>query len=141
MFNALSTVAQSYYTVTTYEDPADSLSGGIVATFGVLFLAYLVFIIACNWKIFTKARQPGWAVLIPIYNIIVMLRIIGRPWWWLLLMFIPIVNIVILIMVTYEMAKAFGKGVGFTILMLLLPIIAYPILAFGNAKYLGTPRH
>ena len=105
---------------------------------GIIYLAIVVLMIASMWIIFGKAGKPGWACLIPIYNIIVMLQIVGKPWWWLLLMLIPIVNFVIIIMVLYLLAKVFGKGAGFFIGMLLLGIIFLPILAFGDAKYVGT---
>lgn len=100
--------------------------GGFV--FGVIALVGL-------WKVYTKAGQPGWAAIIPIYNIIVFLRIVRRPIWWILLLLIPIVNVVTYIVIEYELAKSFGKGVGFTILLIFLPFIGYPILGFGDAKY------
>jgi len=103
----------------------------------LIYLAILILIIASFWKVFTKAGQPGWASIIPIYNIIVMLQIVGRPWWWLLLMLIPIVGLVIAIIVSIDMAKSFGKGAGFGIGLALLGFIFYPILGFGSAKYVG----
>jgi uncharacterized membrane protein YoaK (UPF0700 family) len=87
------------------------------------------------WKLFVKAGEPGWASIIPIYNAIVMLKIAGKPLWWFLLYLIPIVNIVIAIIVTVALAKNFGKDVGFAVGLILLPIIFYPILAFGSAQY------
>lgn len=86
------------------------------------------------------AGQPGWSSIIPIYNLIVWLRIVGRPLWWIILFFVPFVNIVISIIITYQLAKVFGKGVGFTIGLILLPFIFYPILAFGQATYSPLPR-
>ncbi|MEK6770141.1 MAG: DUF5684 domain-containing protein [Pseudomonadota bacterium] len=103
----------------------------------LIYLAVFIFLIASFWKVFTKAGQPGWASIIPIYNFIVMLQIVGRPWWWILLLLIPIVGIVIAIIVSIDMAKSFGKGVGFGIGLALLGIIFYPILGFGGAKYQG----
>jgi hypothetical protein len=101
----------------------------------VLWAVVLLFFIAVGWKIFTKAGQPGWAILVPIYNIIVLLKIVGKPAWWFLLMLIPIVNFVVLIMVDIELAKRFGKGMGFALGLIFLGIIFAPILAFGSAKY------
>ncbi len=100
-------------------------------------LAIIILIIASFWKVFTKAGKPGWAAIVPIYNIIVMLQIVGRPWWWILLMLIPIVGLVIAIIVSIDMAKSFGKGTGFGIGLALLFFIFYPILGFGGAKYQG----
>ena len=102
-----------------------------------IYVALIVFMIACGWKIFTKAGQPGWAYIIPIYDTIILLKIVGKPWWWIFLFCVPIVNIVIAIMMTHLLAKSFGKDVGYTLGLLFLPIIFYPILAFGDAEYEG----
>jgi uncharacterized membrane protein YhaH (DUF805 family) len=102
----------------------------------VIWLAVAVLIIAGTWKVFSKAGQPGWAVLIPIYNIYVLLKAAGKPGWWLLLMFIPVVGLVVGIMTIMALAERFGKGGGFALGLILLPFIFYPILGFGNAQYL-----
>ena len=109
----------------------DGLSAG---TF-IIYLIVGIILIASLWKIFLKANKPGWAAIIPIYNVLVELEIIGKPWWWFLLMLIPVVNIIIAIMVTYYLAKCFGKDAAFTVGLVLLPFIFFPILAFGNAEY------
>ena len=101
----------------------------------IFALAIVLFMIICMWKVFTKAGKPGWAILVPIYNFIVLLQIAGKPWWWFFLMLIPLVNLIIIIIVYIEIAKAFGYGAGFAIGMLLLGIIFWPILAFGSSKY------
>lgn len=98
-------------------------------------LVIAVFMIVALWKIFTKAGKPGWACLVPIYNIIVMMQIVGKPAWWIILFLIPIVNLIISIIVYIEMAKVFGKSTGFGIGILFLPFIFLPILAFGDAQY------
>jgi len=103
----------------------------------LLVSVLMILMIITQWIIYTKAGQPGWACIVPIYNILILLKIVGKPWWWILLMLIPIVNIVIQVMIVYLLAKSFGKGVGFTIGLFLLSIVFYPILAFGDAKYLG----
>ncbi len=110
---------------------------GFSAGFAVLWLAIVVFFIVVQWRIFQKAGKPGWAAIIPIYNVIVYLQIVQRPVWWIILFFIPLVNIVIDIVLILDLAKSFGKSVGFAIGMMLLPIIFFPILAFGDAKYVG----
>lgn len=126
-------------------DPATS------AGLGALFLAYLLFICVISvltiigmWKIFVKAGKPGWAAIIPIYNYIVLLQIVGRPVWWVaffLLAIIPFVGwiavLVLSIIVANDLAKSFGKDVGFTVLLVLLPFIGYLILGFGKDKYHG----
>ena len=121
----------------------DDVLGGVAAlftgTFVIMILALAVLVIAAMWKVFTKAGQPGWAAIVPIYNFVVLLKIVGRPLWWVVLMLIPLVNIVIGIIVYLELAKSFGKGAGFGIGLLLLGVIFFPILGFGSARYLGPP--
>ena len=113
----------------------DGGSGAIGLIFG---LALIVLTIIAMWKVFTKANKPGWAALIPIYNIIVMLQIVGRPIWWVFLFLIPIVNIVVSIVVAIDMAKTFSKGTAFGVFGLwLFSPIGYYILAFGKATYKG----
>lgn len=101
-------------------------------------IAILVAIIAGFWKVFVKAGKPGWAAIIPIYNAIVLLQIAGKPIWWIILFFIPIVNIVMAVLVGIAVAKQFGKGEGFGIGLGLLGFIFYPILGFGDAQYQGS---
>ncbi len=103
----------------------------------LLDIVLIVLMVASMWRIYTKAGKPGWAAIIPFYNIIVLLEIVGRPWWWLLLLFVPLLNLVIAIIVYIDLAKSFGKGVGFAIGLLLLSFIFFPILAFGDATYQG----
>jgi hypothetical protein len=103
----------------------------------IIYLAFIVLMIASMWKIYTKAGQPGWAAIVPIYNIIVLLEVVGKPWWWIFLMMIPIVNIIILIMVYHQLSLSFGKEAGFTVGIIFLGIIFIPILGLGDAKYVG----
>ena len=107
--------------------------------FGLVFLlvyiGVIIALIASFWKMFIKAGQPGWASIIPIYNIYILLKIVCRPSWWLLLYIIPFVNIIVSIVVTLDLAKRFNKGTGFGIGLILLPVIFYPILAFDIATY------
>jgi hypothetical protein len=111
--------------------------GGVGVVAWLFYLAVGVFAILVQWKIFTKAGKPGWASIVPIYNILVLLEIVGKPWWYLLLLLIPVANIVILIMVMIDLAKVFGKDGGFAVGLIFLSIIFMAILAFGSAKYLG----
>ena len=107
---------------------------------GVLFLWVVVFYaisVIPYWVIFTKAGQPGWPALIPIYSTYVLLKVVGRPGWWLLLFLIPIINIVFLIIMLNDLSKSFGHGVGFTLGLLFLSLIFFYILAFGSSTYRG----
>jgi hypothetical protein len=103
----------------------------------IIGLLIALFLIVAMWKVFTKAGQPGWASIIPIYNIYIWCKIVGRPWWWIILMLIPFVNFIICIILCIDLAKSFGKGVGFGIGLALLGIIFFPILGFGSAQYQG----
>jgi hypothetical protein len=106
-----------------------------VSTIVGLLIALLV--IVAMWKVFTKAGQPGWASIIPIYNLYIWCKIVGRPWWWILLMLIPFVNFIVAIILCIDMAKSFGKGAGFGIGIAFLGIIFLPILGFSSAQYQG----
>jgi len=103
----------------------------------ICYFAVIILLIAAMWKVFSKAGQPGWAAIIPIYNIYVMCKVAGRPGWWLLLMLIPFVNFIILIILSIDIAKSFGKGAGFGLGMAFLGFIFWPILGFGSAQYQG----
>ncbi len=104
----------------------------------VIWLVVLILIISSYWKIFSKAGKPGWASIVPIYNMVVILEIVKRPIWWIILLFIPFVNIVFILILMNDLSKAFGKGIGFTIGLIFLPLIFFPILAFGKSQYQGT---
>jgi Family of unknown function (DUF5684) len=114
---------------------------GILITFLIIMAVIFVLSIAIFWKLFEKAGQPGWAAIVPIYNVMIMLRIVGRPEWWVILVLIPCVNIIFYIYLVFiypfEFAKAFGKDAVWGILLLFFGIIAYAFLAFGDARYEG----
>ena len=103
----------------------------------VFCLAWAVFLIGSLWTVFAKAGQPGWAILIPIYNAYILLKIAERPVWWMLLYLVPVVNFVIGFIITLDLAKGFGKGLGYGLGLYFLGFIFFPILAFGDAVYVG----
>ena len=103
----------------------------------IICLVFVVIAIAGMWKAFEKAGQPGWGSIIPVYNSYLMLKIGGKPGWWLLLFLIPGVNIIFAIWTINMISKSFGKDEGFTIGLLLLGFIFWPILGFGEAVYQG----
>lgn len=103
----------------------------------LLYIAFIVFVIASLWMVFVKAREPGWAAIIPFYNYIVLLRIVGRPIWWIILLIIPIVNVIVWIFIVIDLAHSFGMGGGFAVGLFFLPFIFIPILGFGDATYRG----
>ncbi|HEY4510653.1 MAG TPA: DUF5684 domain-containing protein [Candidatus Paceibacterota bacterium] len=116
--------------------------GGFFVFFTVIWLAVGVLILISTWKIYMKAGQPGWAAIVPIYYIIVLLRIVKKPTWWTFLYFVPLVNIVISLIITHNLSKVFGKDISFTLGLIFLPFIFFPILAFGKPSYIGqvTPQ-
>lgn len=99
------------------------------------FFALIVLMLVSYWKIFQKAGKPGWASIVPFYNYVLALDIAGKPFWWILFLVMPVINIIFLIIVARRIAANFGKGRWFTVGMILLPYIFLPILAFGNAQY------
>jgi hypothetical protein len=117
-----------------YGDAGAGIFGALMM---LVWLAIMVVVIAGFWKVFTKAGKPGWACLIPIYNAIVLLEIVGRPVWWIVLMIIPLVNVIVGIIVAIDLARVFGKGAGFAAGLILLPFVFCPILGFGDAQYQG----
>jgi len=114
-----------------------TLSSGAIAAIIICSLVFGVFLLIAQWKVFVKAGQPGWGCIIPILNIYFMTKIGGKPGWWTILCLIPGVNIVIAIWLLNMVAKSFGKDEGFTLGLLFLGIIFWPILGFGSSKYLG----
>jgi hypothetical protein len=105
--------------------------------FIIFYIAVIVLLISAGWQVFVKAGQPGWGVIIPIYNIYLICKIAGRPGWWVILYFIPIVNVFVALVVSLDVAKAFAKGTGFGIGLWILYVIFIPILGFGPAQYVG----
>lgn len=103
------------------------------------FCGLLVFaaVVAGMWQIFTKAGRDGWKAIIPIYNIWVLLDIVGRPGWWIILFFIPLVNLVIWFVVSLDLAKSFDHGMGMAIGLFVLPWLFYIILGWGESQYYG----
>lgn len=124
-----------------YDQTASTgMSPAVSIILGLVYLAVVIFEIAALWKVFTKAGRPGWGAIIPFYNIYLMLKVAGRPGWWLILYIIPIVNIIIHLIVSLDIARNFGKGGAFGVFGLwIFGVIGIPILGFGSAQYVG-PR-
>lgn len=105
----------------------------IIMAFYVMMIRYVAL-----WFVFKKAGEQGWASIIPVYNILITIKIAGKPWWYILLLLIPIVNIIIGIMILHGISKSFGKGGWFTVGLIFLRVIFLAILGFGAAQYTGT---
>ena len=141
-----STYDYSNYTYTTSTStltPEQSMIFVVFMTvFGIFMFALVVLVVISQVQLFRKAGKPGWAAIVPIYNNIVQLEIVGRPAWWVLLYFVPVLNVVIQILVGLETAKVFGKDTTFGVLMVLFPVPMYQILSFNkNTHYLGPLSH
>lgn len=111
----------------------------------LVYVAVIVLEIAALWQVFVKAGEPGWAAIIPIYNLYVLLRVVGRPGWWLVLflvgVIVPFVGwillIVVSIIIAIDLARSFGKSGAFAVGLFLLNFIFVPILGFGASRYVG----
>ena len=126
----------NYYVDTSYGVSTSSGLTGAIAAMGLFFwilsMALGILKIVSLWKIFKKAGKPGWASIVPIYNIYIMCEIAEKEWWYILLLCVPFVNIYVMIVLYNGMAKKFGKGGGFVVGMILLPVVFFPMLAFGK---------
>lgn len=135
---SLSQFAANYYADDFLAATAASTIMGVILIPIIIALAISVFMIICMWKIFKKAGKGGWESLIPVYNFIVMLQITELPMWYIALLFVPIAQVYALIKMNIELAKKFGQEGGFAALLILVPVVGYPILAFGKDKvYMG----
>lgn len=121
----------------TYPDTTGVFAVFVLMIFALMMLALMALLIISQWKIYTKAGKRGWACIIPIYNTIVLLQIVGKPWWWIFLFIIPVVNLVFLIWTYNLLSLSFGKSEGFTVGLLFLSFIFIPILGLGSATYKG----
>ena len=107
---------------------------------GAIYLGFLVgYVIGVLplWVIFTKAGEAGWQALIPIWNTLVLLKIAGKPMWWILLFWVPILGIVLYIFLLNGLSLSFGHGPGFTVGLVFLGLIFMYILAFDSSRYEG----
>ena len=134
--------AETVSYTTTSNSP---LSGSALVALVLFALAVAVLMIASMWRIFQKAGKPGWAAIVPLYNTWVLAEVCGKPGWWGLYPLIGVipflgafVSLILSVYFSILLAKVFGRGVGFAILALLIfPFVGYPMLGFGDAKYLG----
>lgn len=111
--------------------PSSTFLAAMGTGFMLVVLVLSLVIIASFWKIFTKAGKPGWAALVPIYNFIVLAEVVNKPLWWAIIFMIPLIG---WIMASLTLAERFGKGMGFAIGLIVLPIIFLPMLAFSDSN-------
>ena len=136
----------SYADMATFASVATLAS--LISTYSLIILAFYVLIIVAQWKIFTKAGQEGWKALIPIYNVVVLYKIIGLSPWLLLLYLLSVVPVVgwiisiaLSIVSTVKLAKAFNQSTAFIFGILFLSPIFQMILGFGKAEYVGPENN
>lgn len=133
-----STVLQAAPTTQATDEDGDALTSGVNIVLTLWQIITSVALIVAGWKIFTKAGRQGWLALIPIVNVIVLLSIVDRPWWWIILYLIPIVSIILWFVVAVDLAKAFGRSTAFGLVMIgILSLIGVLILGFGADQYRG----
>ena len=132
------------YGTSAYDSAAMAgVMGAMGAVLGVVMIISLVIgilTIVGYWQMFKKAGYKGWEAIVPFYNIYIMLQMVARPTWWILLFFVPMANTIFGVILMYDLAKAFGGGVGTTLGMLFLGPIFPMILGFGSAKYTKPER-
>ena len=121
-----------------YGAAASSASPALNAVYVVFCIAAAVIGIIAMWKIFTKAGKPGWASIVPFYNLYIEFEITWGKGIMFLLLLIPVVNVIISLITMAKLAKAFGKDIAFTIGLIFLPFIFMLILAFGSSQYIGV---
>lgn len=128
-------LAQYTYDVTTETGASNNLSA---TTLVVYLLVGLIALVGLA-KMFMKAGRQWWEAIIPIYSTYVLLKIIDRPWWWLLLLLIPFINIIFAVIVSIDLAKAFGRGVGTGLLIIFFPFVMYPLMGFSDSYTYTKP--
>ncbi len=117
------------------DDAAAAAAAAMAMVILLVELVLAIIMIVGMWKVFTKAGKPGWAAIVPIYNIIVILEIAGKPVWWIILFLIPCVNLIMAILTYMGLAKNFGKSEAYGLGLAFLPFIFFPLLGFSDAKY------
>jgi uncharacterized membrane protein YhaH (DUF805 family) len=114
-----------------------SVGDGAATITLVVYLGIVVLTLAGYWRMLSKAGRPGWAVIVPIYGAVQLFHMTGRSGWWVLAMMVPFLNLFTAIRLAFELARVFGRGIGFGLGLLLLPFIFAPVLGFGDAEYVG----
>jgi hypothetical protein len=122
--------------VTKLSVPLQSSSSGNIELFAILALTVVIF--AGFWKMFEKAGEPGWAGIIPIYNLYILVKISGNAWWWFILLLVPVVNFFAALKISIDVAGKFNRGVLFGLGLMFVSFIFYPLLGFGDYQYRDT---
>jgi len=121
-------------------DSSTAVAAAALVVYFVIILAVLVVSLVGLWKIFVKAGKPGWGAVVPFYNTYCLFEMSFGTGWLFLLGFIPCVGQIMMIIMWIKLAQAFGKGAGFGIGILFLPVIFLPMLGFGDAQFIGSAK-
>ena len=124
---------------TTTDAGSSAAAAGGLGIFFLLYLVLIVLYLVGMWKLFTKMGQPGWVGIIPILNVYGIYKLAGREWWWVILLFVPCIQIIAVFFLASDTAKLFAKELGWTLALFFFWPIASMILAFGSSEYVG-PR-
>jgi hypothetical protein len=116
----------------------DAAVAAASTTTSLIVLGAVLLVLASMWKVFERAGEPGWAAIVPIYNVYVLTKVAQVSPLWILGMLIPLLNIVAAFVVSNGVARRFGKGAGYAIGLFLLPFLFYPMLAWGDDQ--PSPR-
>jgi hypothetical protein len=114
------------------------LAVGLVFGFYLVVVGIALFTIVSYWKLFEKARRPRWAAIVPIYGAVVLLRLVGKPSWWVVPLLVPIINLVTYLFLCPALARSFGKGNRFAVGLIFVHVVFLAILAFGRAEYVRS---
>lgn len=123
-------------------DTPPGQEGGLIRMEVMQFFVSVVFVlvmIASVWRTFSKAGEPGWASIVPIYNAYVYFKIADKPAWWIILLAVPVANLVFLGSAGMSMAENFGRSKAFGLGIAFLGFFFYPVLAFGGSKFKEQP--
>ncbi|MFB6296405.1 MAG: DUF5684 domain-containing protein [Halobacteriales archaeon] len=129
--------------MTVLEAPNTALQQGITGFSRLVSIAAVAIgaaVLAGVWKTFRKANYPGWAAVVPIYNVYVMLEIGDEEWWWVLVLFVPVLNIYAAYRAVAGVSEAFDRGTGFALGLLVAGFVFWPLLGFGGYSYQGSPE-
>lgn len=123
---------------------SDAMVNAVAASFGAGYMIFCLVLVVVTlvgmWKVFEKGGKPGWAAIVPFYNLYCLYEMAFGTGWLFLLLCVPCVNFVIQIMLCFKLAKAFGKGTGFGFGLLFFNFIFMMILGFGDAEYIGPQK-
>lgn len=128
-----------YSYTTSTSTSSGSLEGPALVTALLLYVALILLVavpsLITNWRLYKKAGHPGWTSIVPIYNVMVEIEIAKQPMWYLALLFVPVVNIVVSIMILIEFTKQYTQNLGFWLAYIFLPIVA--VFMVSKVDYIG----